>query len=174
MKSKLFFLFLFAAIFLTANPALASTMKTYNYPEISMEAPAALDVKKWDFKDDFPTAGCCYLGAKQISAMVLVNKFPDLSSIQEKMVKLTGVSLGSWTLTDQASKDARGWVWRQEYQTIVGDKAVSAVLGHGINAAYLIILCADKNDSADFAAWHKSIRVGQSLKSSSSTRGKPR
>ena len=151
------------ALCLAAPPAPAGTMKTYNYPEISLEAPAIISVKKWNFKDDFPTAGCCYLGGKQLSVMVLDNKFPDAAAMRNSLVKLSGVSLADWKLTEQASKDAKGWVWRQEYQAVAGDKAVHAMLGHGEKAAYLLVLCADKNAPAG----PKNVRV-------SSSRYKPR
>jgi hypothetical protein len=163
VKVKLFFLLALATLCLAAAPALAGTLKAYNYPEISLEAPAAINVKKWDFRDELPTAGCCYLGAKQLSIMVLINKFPDQNSLQNSLVKLSGVPLNSWTLTAQASKDARGWTWRKEYQTVVNGQAVRAVLGHGEKAAYLLVLCADKNDPA----WPLIVRV-------SSSRSKPR
>lgn len=63
---------------MSVNISSAGTMKTYNYPEISMEAPAFLDVKKYDLKDEFPEHGCCFnVGSNTVSVLVLHAKFPD-------------------------------------------------------------------------------------------------
>ena len=155
-------------VLLAANISFAATMKDYNYPEISMEAPSSLDVNKNNFKDRFPTQGCCYIKPKAIAVMVIPGKFPDLPSMQKSMTDLSGVQLKDWDLTDQASKEAKGWVWRKEFQTNVSDKTVYTVLGHGEKAAYLIMLCADKKaftaNPGDYKAWRKSLRVGPKAK----------
>lgn len=160
---KFAFILISATLCLAANTALAGTMRTYTYPELAMEAPASLKVKKNNFKDDFPTAGCCYIGPKAIAVMVVTDKLPAQASMQSSMVKLSGVAINAWTLTDQASKDARGWAWRKEYQTIISDKVVYTVLGHGEKAAYLIMLCAAKSDftanQSDYQAWRNSLRA---------------
>ena len=144
--------------------ALAGTLKTYTYPELSLQAPAGLTVKKWNFKEDFPTAGCCYLGAKQLSVMVVTGQLPDQMTMLNTMVKLTGVKLNGWMLADQAQNDMRGWVWRREYSVVLGGKTVAyTVLGHGAQDAYLIVLCTDTADFSahqkDYQAWRDSLRV---------------
>jgi hypothetical protein len=148
------------------SPALAGPLKTYTYPELSMRAPAALKVKKNNFKNDFPTAGCCYISPQAIAVMVAADKMPDLASMQNSMVKLSGVSLKNWTLSDQATNDKRGWAWRKEYLAFAGDKAVYTFLAHGQKYAYLLMLCADKNEfnanQADYQAWRNSLSVPSS------------
>lgn len=157
---------------LVVGVSFAGTLKTYTYPELSMKAPASLTVNKNNFKTDFPTAGCCYIRPKAIAVMIVTEKLPDQTSMQNSMVKLSGLPLNNWQLADQASKDARGWVWRKDYQIIIGDKAVYTVLGHGVKDAYLIMLCADKADftanQSDYQAWRNSLRVVNS------NPGKPR
>ena len=175
MKTKIRMFYIIGIVLagLVASPALAGTLKTYTYPELSMMAPAGINVKKWNFKNELPTAGCCYLGAKQLSVMVATGQLPDQMTMLNTMVKLTGVRLNGWMLAAQAQNDARGWVWRREYSVVLGGKtAAYAVLGHGANAAYLIILCTD---TADFSAHQKDYQAWRdSLSPISSTPGKPR
>ena len=149
---------------LIACAALAGELKTYTYPELSMKAPVAVQIEKNDFKNEFPTAGCCYVHPKAIAAMVVSGTLPDQMTMLNTMVKLTGVKLDGWMLTAQASNDARGWAWRREYSVVLDNKTVVySVLGHGSKYAYLIILCQDKNEflanQADYQAWRASLRV---------------
>ena len=156
MKKILFSLILLASLCLAMISPVAAEMKNYNYPEISMLPPGPLMVNKWNFMDNFPTAGCCYIRSNAVAVMVVTGKLPDLASMQNTMVKLSGVALNKWQLADQAQNDMRGWVWRKEYQTMVGDKLVYTVLGHGTKHAYLLMLYADKGD---YSAWRSSLRV---------------
>lgn len=157
------FLLMIACFILTANVSFPGTLKAYNYPEISMEAPASLNVKKDVFKDNLPTAGCCYIRPKAIAALVLDGKFPDRPSLRDSMIKLCGVPIDRWKLNDQPRGKAKGWVWREDYQTFIGDKLVYAALGCGAKRSYLIVLYTDKTDftanQGDYQAWINSLRV---------------
>ena len=168
---KIFFVLLFAAFAMSVSPA--GTLKTYTYPELSMKAPASLKINKNDFKNDFPTAGCCYVRPQAIAVMVVSGQLPDQMTMLNTMVKLTGVKLNGWMPAGQAQNDMRGWVWRREYSTVIGDKTVAyTVLGHGAKYAYLIMLCTDKTDFSanrnDYRAWRDSLSLV------SSNPGKPR
>jgi len=63
MRGSVFLLLLVFMAF-SITPSIAGTMKAYNYPELSMEAPSSLDVKESAFKDAFPVHGCCYIKQK--------------------------------------------------------------------------------------------------------------
>jgi len=131
-------------------------MKSYIYPELSMQAPAQLAVKKYEFKNEFPTAGCCYLRPQEITVMVMPGKFPDQSSLQKTLVKLSGVALDRWTLGTRPPNKRSGWVWREERQVAVGDKLVYAVFGASARNTYFLALYAAKGD---YQAWVDSLLV---------------
>ncbi len=135
-------LILLGALVLVVSAAFAS-LKPYTYPEISVEAPAELKINKWDFKDAFPTAGCCYLQPNAVAVMVLTKeKLPDLESMQKTMVKLSGIELKNWQAAGQSGK--KGWTWVRECSAEAGDQFVYSLLGQSGRHAYLIMLRADK------------------------------
>ncbi len=110
-----------------------------------MEASDQVKINKWDFKGEFPTAGCCYLRSNAVAVMVLTKeKLPDLESMQKTMVKLSGIELKNWRAAGQGQQDKKGWTWRREYSAEAGDQAVYALLGQSGRRAYLVMLRADK------------------------------
>jgi len=132
------------ALALCLAPAFAA-LKACAYPEISLEVSSQLNVNKWNFTDEFPTHGCCYIKNNAVAVLVLTkDKLPDLPSMQAAMVKLSGVMLNYWQLAGEGKRDAQGWDWRKEYAVTICGKSVYTVLGHSGRNAYLVMLCADQ------------------------------
>lgn len=153
------FAIIFCGSLLAFTPAEA---KLLVYPEITMEAPSYCTVRKVDCPDGFTAM---VLDPKPPAIMVLVCKyrFPVEDAMTASLSTMTSIPAKVWCLVDEKRDDPKGWAWRKDYAEFDGEKITYAILGHGRQGAFIIVLFADKNDynknQLAYALWRDSIAV---------------
>ena len=162
MKNRLLLTFPLICLISFAGSAFAETMVRYDYPEISMEAPASVKVTKNNYTDKFPGSKILS-NNKELFVLFIPGQFPEPSSMEASVSQLSGFPIALWDLAYSSQNGAKGWKWRRDFQLLGAGADMYVMIGSGDKGSYILLMRVEKDEftqnQRDYVDWIRSVKI---------------